>query len=41
VTKTAATAITAATTNTTTKINFIKQFSLFNFSTMESQPAMV
>jgi hypothetical protein len=22
-------------------INFVKQFSLFNFSTMESQPAMV
>jgi len=30
--------ITAATTTT---INFVKQFSLFNFSTMGSQPAMV
>jgi hypothetical protein len=31
----------AAASTTTTMINFVKQFSLFNFSTMESQPAMV
>jgi hypothetical protein len=31
----------AATAAATTMINFVKQFSLFNFSTMESQPAMV
>ena len=37
---TTAAAATAATI-TTTIINFVKQFSLFNFSTMESQPAMV